>query len=165
MKTERWFFTRPRPWGLLCGLTLAVAQFFTPAGVGTAQAATTTCTPSGAVQECTVTFEFSGAAETWTVPAGVTQATFDLYGAQGGGGGGDRFTRPGSGGLGSEATATLSVTPGTTYEINVGGAGGGGTEEGAVGAGGFNGGAPGGNGDFSSGGTGGGGGGGGALKT
>ena len=34
----------------------------------------------------TVTFNYTGAAQTWTVPAGVRQATFDLYGAQGGGG-------------------------------------------------------------------------------
>ena len=32
----------------------------------------------------TETFNFTGAAQTWTVPAGVTEATFDLYGAQGG---------------------------------------------------------------------------------
>jgi hypothetical protein len=148
-------------------VTLTVAQFFTPAGAGTAQAATTTCTPNGAVQECTVTFEFSGAAETWTVPAGVTSATFDLYGAQGGAGGGGQFYRPGSGGGGAEATATLSVTPGTTYQINVGGAGGNGTaiRDGAVGAGGFNGGAPGGSGDSFSGGSGGGGGGASDVRT
>ena len=45
MTTQRWFVKRPRLWGLLCGLTLAVAQLFTPATLGTAQAATTTCTP------------------------------------------------------------------------------------------------------------------------
>ena len=33
----------------------------------------------------TETFDFTGAAQTWTVPAGVTSATFDLYGAEGGG--------------------------------------------------------------------------------
>lgn len=48
---------RPRLWGLLCGLTLAVAQFFSPAGLGTAQAATTSCTPN-AVQNCTITFAY-----------------------------------------------------------------------------------------------------------
>ena len=72
-------FHPPRLWGLLCELTLVVAQLFTPAGVGTAQA-TTTCTPNGAAQDCTVTFSASGAPESWTVPTGVTSATFDLYG-------------------------------------------------------------------------------------
>ena len=33
----------------------------------------------------TETFNYTGAAQTWTVPAGVTEATFDLYGAQGDG--------------------------------------------------------------------------------
>ncbi|MCL4860690.1 MAG: PxKF domain-containing protein [Caldilineaceae bacterium] len=111
------FFSRPRLWGLLCGLTLAVAQFFSPVGAGVAHAATTTCTPNGSVLECTVTFAYSGAAETWTVPAGVTSATFDLYGAQG---------RPGDvtgggGGNGGRTTATWHVTAGTTYQIRVGG--------------------------------------------
>ena len=109
MTNQRQFFQRPRLWGLLCGLTLAAAQFFSPAGVGIAQAATTTCTPNGATQNCTVTFSASGAPETWTVPAGVTSATFDLYGAQGGGGG-----------LGGRVTATLAVTPGASYQVRVG---------------------------------------------
>ena len=155
---------RPRLWGLACGLTLAVTQFFTGVGAGTAQAAPV-CTTSGAVVTCT--FSFTGATETWTAPAGVTQATFDLYGAQGGGGGGNSFVRPGSGALGSEAKATLSVIPGATYQINVGGNGGNGTgtRGGAVGTGGFNGGAPGGTGDNFDGGTGGGGGGASDVRT
>ena len=113
MTNQRQFFQRPRLWGLLGGLTLAVAQFFTPAGVGVAQAATTTCTPNGATQSCTVTFSASGAPETWTVPAGVTSATFDLYGAEGGGG-------SGFAGLGGRVTATLAVTPGASYQVRVG---------------------------------------------
>ncbi|MCB0125752.1 MAG: hypothetical protein KDE58_26035, partial [Caldilineaceae bacterium] len=44
MKTVRSFFTRPRLWGLLCGLTLMIAQLFTGASMGTAQAATLTVT-------------------------------------------------------------------------------------------------------------------------
>ena len=42
MTHQRQFFQRPRLWGLLCGLTLAVAQLFSPAAVGIAQAATVT---------------------------------------------------------------------------------------------------------------------------
>ncbi|MEZ4713427.1 MAG: glycine-rich protein [Caldilineaceae bacterium] len=113
MTNQRQFFQRPRLWGLLCGLTLTVAQFFSPASVGIAQAATTTCTPNGALQDCTVTFSASGAHESWTVPAGVTSATFDLYGAAGGGG-------PASSGLGGRVTATLAVTPGASYQVRVG---------------------------------------------
>lgn len=33
----------------------------------------------------TANFAYTGAAQTWTVPAGVTQVTLDLRGAQGGG--------------------------------------------------------------------------------
>lgn len=68
--------------------------------------------PNGATQSCTVTFSASGAPETWTVPAGVTSATFDLYGAQGGKGS--------YGGLGGRVTATLAVTPGASYQVRVG---------------------------------------------
>src|SRR5438477_9636018 len=59
------------------------------------------CATSGTTVTCT--FSYTGAAKTWTAPAGVTQATFDLYGAQGGGG----FN---NGGLGGRVTATLAVT-------------------------------------------------------
>jgi hypothetical protein len=69
----------------------------------------------------TETFNYTGAAQTWTVPAGVTSATFDLYGAQGG-----TYAigaEPGVGGLGGRATATISVTPGDSIQVDVGGAG------------------------------------------
>ncbi len=54
----------------------------------------------------TETFNYTGAAQTWTVPAGVTEATFDLYGAQGDGDE-DTVFDPG---LGGQATATIAVT-------------------------------------------------------
>jgi Divergent InlB B-repeat domain len=53
----------------------------------------------------------------WVVPAGVTTATFEVFGAQGGGTGGSR------GGAGGKTVATIVVTPGETLKINVGGAG------------------------------------------
>ncbi|HEX5955956.1 MAG TPA: hypothetical protein VFY37_08480, partial [Solirubrobacterales bacterium] len=56
----------------------------------------------------TETFNYTGSAQTWIVPAGVTQATFDLYGAQGGGRVGDPLFAPG---LGGRATATFDVVP------------------------------------------------------
>jgi hypothetical protein len=67
----------------------------------------------------TETFNYTGAAQTWTVPAGVTTATFDLYGAQGG----LVFGVRGSPGLGGRATATVAVTPADTIQVNVGGQG------------------------------------------
>jgi Ca2+-binding RTX toxin-like protein len=67
----------------------------------------------------TETFNYTGTAQTWTVPAGVTQATFDLYGAQGAG----IASVDEAGGLGGRATATIPVTPGASIQVNVGGQG------------------------------------------
>lgn len=84
-----------------------------------------------AVQADTVPFNYVGAAQSWAVPAGVTQATFDLYGAQGGGT---------DGGKAAHVRTTITVTPGETLFVYVGGTGG-------LGAKGFNGGGAGGSSD------------------
>jgi hypothetical protein len=84
------------------------------------------------------TFNFTGAAQTFTVPAGVTQLTISAFGAQGGAG---ALGAP-AGGLGGSVSAKITVTPGEILTINVGGVGGNGNNVGpVVGAGGFNGGA------------------------
>ena len=117
---------------------------------------TPTAQPNPPAQSVTVAFEHTGAARTWTVPAGVTRATFAVLGAQGGTVGG--FGGTVQGGDGAWALADLAVTPGATYQINVGGRGGDGSSSGP-GSGGFNGGGPGGGGAFGpAGGAGGGGG-------
>ena len=67
----------------------------------------------------TVTYNYTGANQSWTVPAGVTSATFYLFGA---GGGGNTRT---SGGGGGYATGAYSVTAGQAYTIIVGEGGGG----------------------------------------
>lgn len=67
------------------------------------------------------TFEFSGAAQSFVVPDGVTRITVEAYGAQGGNGTGF-FGDGGAGGLGGAVTATLTVTPGETLVVMVGGA-------------------------------------------
>ena len=58
------------------------------------------------------TFTFTGALQTWVVPAGVTSVTVDMSGAQGGGT---------LGGNGGRAQGVLTVTPGQTLNIHVGG--------------------------------------------
>jgi HYR domain len=98
------------------------------------------CQLSGSTVTCT--FDTPGAS-TWTVPPGVTQATFDVFGAEGGADG--SASGAGAGGLGGEATATIAVTPEETLQVNGGGAGGDAAGS-ASGAGGFNGGAAGGGG-------------------
>jgi hypothetical protein len=78
----------------------------------------------------TETFGFTGALQSWTVPAGVTEAAFDVRGAKGG-------DTPVLGGRGGRAAAVLAVTPGDVLTILVGGAGGaGGFQNGAAGFGG-----------------------------
>lgn len=89
-----------------------------------------------------MTFNYTGASQTFVVPEGVTSIEIEASGAQGGGGGGPTTS---AGGLGGRVTATISVTPGETLTIVVGGAGGDvGACEGPSGSGGFNGGGAGG---------------------
>jgi Glycine rich protein len=94
---------------LLAG-TLAVAP-------SAALAAASPCGTSGSagLSSCRYT---SVGTDTFTVPAGVTSVTFSLLGAQGG-------SYPGTapGGLGGQVIATLSVSPGQVFQVNVGGPG------------------------------------------
>jgi hypothetical protein len=69
-------------------------------------------------------FAFTGAAQTFVVPAGVTQITIEAFGAQGGSGSGIAPGVGGAGGLGGRIQATIAVVPGSTYQVNVGGQGG-----------------------------------------
>jgi hypothetical protein len=82
------------------------------------------------------TYTFTGAQQTYTVPAGVTSLTLDVKGAQGGFGFNAPSSPPGSGG---RVQAVLAVTPGEVLNIYVGGKGVDGTAS-VGGAGGFNGG-------------------------
>ena len=63
-----------------------------------------------------VTFNYTGAVQTFTVPVGVTSLTIQAEGAQGGSNAGGIV-----GGLGGMATGTLAVTPGDVLNIYVGG--------------------------------------------
>ncbi len=89
----------------------------------------------------TTTLSYTGAMQTYVVPAGITQITVDMSGAQGGNS--QSFD---AGGLGGRVQATLNVTPGQTLNIFVGGQGTnvGGTGVDMTAAGGFNGGGTGG---------------------
>ncbi|MEI6764814.1 MAG: glycine-rich protein, partial [Bacteroidota bacterium] len=62
------------------------------------------------------TFNYNGGQQTFTVPAGVTAINVDAYGAQGGS---VYYT----GGYGGRVQATLTVTPGQTLYVYVGGQG------------------------------------------
>jgi gliding motility-associated-like protein len=62
----------------------------------------------------TVTFNFTGAVQNWTVPPCVTSITVTARGADGGGA---------NGGNGAQVNGTLAVTPGQILQIRVGGSG------------------------------------------
>ncbi len=65
------------------------------------------------------TFNYTGNLQTWTVPAGVTSITINGKGAQGGSG----YYGSVAGGLGADITGAISVTPGESLSILVGGKG------------------------------------------
>lgn len=71
----------------------------------------------------TETFDHTGAAQQWIVPAGVSTVTVDLFGAQGGFVVDDAMPSLPQGGRGAHVAATLAVTPGETVWVFVGGAG------------------------------------------
>ena len=84
----------------------------------------------GIVSSGTATFSYTGSAQTFTVPAGVTSIDIDARGGQGGTAGGN------TGGLGARMQGTFAVTPGQVLTVVVGavgvtsynsGSGGGGT--------------------------------------
>lgn len=84
------------------------------------------------------TFAHTGAAQTFTVPAGVTSITVELWGAEGGA---DGSTLGGKGGY---VKGDVKVTPGSTIHVYVGGKGtsGPGSGQNCNLKGGFNGGGP-----------------------
>ena len=101
------------------------------AGVATLAHAGTSCSNQ-------MDFNFTGAMQTFTVPAGMGSVQLNVYGAQGASGAaGGNSAQGGAGGLGGFATGTLAVTPGQVLNIFVGG-------QGATPTGGFNGGGNGG---------------------
>jgi hypothetical protein len=91
----------------------------------------------------TVSFNYTGSMQTWTVPAFVTSITVDAMGAAGGLNS-DNITVVDREGYGARVQTSLAVTPGQVLNIFVGGKGANGTTL-AGGAGGYNGG---GNGSF-----------------
>jgi len=64
--------------------------------------------------QTTVTFNYTGAVQSWTIPPCVTSIDVSINGAQGGGT---------NGGNGSSVTGTIPVTSGQVLQINVGGQG------------------------------------------
>ncbi len=66
------------------------------------------------------TFNYTGSAQTFTVPFGVTSVTVQAWGAGGGGAGGNTNTARGGGGGGAYSRGTRAVTSGQVYNITIG---------------------------------------------
>jgi hypothetical protein len=96
-------------------------------------------------QPTTQDFAYTGGEQSFVVPAGVCSVTVDALGAEGGANSGTDSLGGSLPGLGGEAQATITVTPGETLTVVVGGRGGDGQNGSGPGAGGFNGGGAGGN--------------------
>jgi hypothetical protein len=142
-----------------CSAFAVTGPVFTPQG-NTVPPTGTTAT-SGTFNEGTTTvtytvvdgvippavFGFTGALQTYTVPAGVNSIQIETWGAEGGSGavGAPASSTGGTPGLGGYAKGTLAVTPGQVLNIFVGG-------QGATPAGGYNGGGSGGSTDAGGGG-------------
>ncbi|MBX2934320.1 MAG: proprotein convertase P-domain-containing protein [Ferruginibacter sp.] len=97
-----------------------IPSFIAQNNTSVPQVANITVTPTfgtGGVQ-MTQTFNYTGAVQTWVVPAGVTSINIKAWGAQG-----NSNAVSVVGGLGGYADGTLAVTPGSTLYINVGGGG------------------------------------------
>ncbi|MEM9931253.1 MAG: glycine rich domain-containing protein, partial [Bacteroidota bacterium] len=74
---------------------------------------------TGLSAQTTVTFNYTGSMQTWTVPPNVFSVEVQAWGAQGGQG----ETPQAVGGKGGKATGDLAVTPGQALNIFVGGQG------------------------------------------
>lgn len=111
----------------------------------------------------TVTYSYTGAAQSFAVPSGVTSLELTATGAEGGSGGqgGGEYRIGARGGSGAAASDVVSVVPGTVYTVEIGGQGETGEIGGKAADGGYNGG---GSGGLNRGGLNGGGGGGGGAS-
>ena len=120
-------FSKHRSKLMITGLMLVLLNFMGNVANGQAPPSCSTTGSSWANGPVSLTYNFSGSINNWTVPTGVTSVTVDMQGATGGGTPGldvDGYQSPGGNGGRVEITGSgLSVTPGHTLSILVGGAG------------------------------------------
>lgn len=104
---------------LRLALALALAPLLALSPIGPARAASGDCSLNSTQVTCT--YSYTDGSQTWTVPSRVTSATFDVYGAAGG----SASVGQNPGGLGGEATATLTnLSASESIILMVGGQGG-----------------------------------------
>lgn len=114
MSVLRHFRTAERPF-----ILLTLAFVLAAAGLVTVPPQT-----AEAVSQISTTYNYTGATQTFTVPAGVTSIEVTLKGGQGGRGGHDSQGTPTPGGYQGVVTGTIAVTPGQVLTVAVGGGGG-----------------------------------------
>ena len=107
-------FLSPGGFGVLVVLLLAL-HFLSPL----ARAATVACTPTSGFNNC-FRITYSGAAQTITIPSGVSSIDARLWGAAGGGANSTYYQQQGGGGGGGFARATVAVTGGQVLYLYVG---------------------------------------------
>lgn len=78
---------------------------------------------AGTWSQAVTTFDYTGDVQTYVVPDGITSVQIDMFGAEGGTCTNDSTSCGDIGGLGGSATGILTVTPGETLYIYVGGRG------------------------------------------
>lgn len=86
-----------------------------------AWASTAAAAPSCAAGELAVPFSYTGSDQTYVVPSGYSQATVYLLGAQGGSGMTIAGFAGGTGGLGAQVSGEMTLIPGETLTVGVGG--------------------------------------------
>ncbi|WP_416970237.1 isopeptide-forming domain-containing fimbrial protein [Streptomyces sp. 4F14] len=74
------------------------------------------CTPSSAFTNCTL-YSYTGADQTFTVPAGISSVNVQLWGGGGGGDNAQYYTAQKGGGGGGYTTGTLAVTAGQQLTV------------------------------------------------
>jgi uncharacterized protein YhjY with autotransporter beta-barrel domain len=88
-----------------------------------AWSSTAAAAPSCAAGELSVPFSYTGSDQTYVVPSGYTKATVYLLGAQGASGITIGANTGGSGGLGAQVSGQMTLIPGETLTVGVGGQG------------------------------------------
>ena len=103
--------------------TAVIARLLGALGLGML-AALVPIVSASAASSGTLRFSYTGSAQSWTVPAGVSSITVDMAGGAGGAG-----YDGGAGGDGGRVEGVLAVSPGEVLTIAVGGAGEAGTND------------------------------------
>jgi len=97
--------------------TTSAAVRSEPTTTSSSPSSSTTTSTTVAPTPMTASFDFTGATQQWTVPAGVTSISVTAWGGHGG----VRYYNHGVGGRGANVSGTIAVTPGAVLDLIVAG--------------------------------------------